>query len=133
MRMGKGFSSLEPVARSLLRIVAGLMFTAHGAQKILGVLGGMGGKTAEMFSLLWVAGILELAGGALIVLGLFTRSVAFVLCGEMAAAYFRAHAPRNVWPLLNGGEVAVLYCFIFLYLSFAGAGSLSLDRVLRRK
>ncbi|HEV2447526.1 MAG TPA: DoxX family protein [Candidatus Sulfopaludibacter sp.] len=120
-------------ARSLLRMVAGLLFIAHGLQKSLGMFGGLGGHTARLWSDLWIAGILESIGGALVVLGLFTRPVAFVLCGEMAAAYFRAHAPRGFWPIRNGGELAVLYCFFYLYLVAAGPGPISLDRVLRHK
>jgi putative oxidoreductase len=126
-------SRLEPYALSLLRMVAGFTFSLHGFQKILGAFGGLGGKgAAAVGSQMWFAGILELAGGLLIVLGLFTRPVAFILCGEMAVAYFRAHAPRSIWPLVNGGELAVLYCFIYLYLMAAGAGPLSLDRMVRR-
>jgi putative oxidoreductase len=107
----------------------------HGFQKLFGLFGGMGGKgaTAVLGSLIWTAGFLEAAGGLLLVLGLFTRPVAFLLCGEMAVAYFRQHAPRGFWPILNGGELAVLYCFVFLYLAVAGPGSASLDRVLRKK
>ena len=93
----------------------------------------MGGKgaTAVFGSLIWTAGFLEVVGGLLLVLGLFTRPVAFLLCGEMAVAYFRQHAPRGFWPIINGGELAVLYCFVFLYLALAGPGPVSLDRVLR--
>jgi putative oxidoreductase len=80
-----------------------------------------------------VAGVLETFGGILLLAGLFTRPVAFVLCGEMAVAYFRAHAPRGFWPIANGGELAVLYCFIFLYLAVAGAGPVSLDRIIWKK
>jgi putative oxidoreductase len=123
---------LESYARSILRIVAGLLFTCHGLQKLVGMFGGMGGKgaVAAFPSLFWWAAVLECAGGLLIVIGLFTRPVAFLLCGEMAVAYFRAHAPRGVWPIQNGGELAVLYCFIYLYLLAAGAGPISLDRLV---
>ena len=122
-------------ARSLLRIIAGLLFTLHGLEKALGMFGGLGGHgaTARLWSDFWIAGLLESIGGSLIVLGLFTRPVAFVLCGEMAVAYFRTHAPRGFWPILNGGELAVLYCFLYLYLVAAGPGPISLDRMLRRK
>ena len=128
-------SSWEPYARSILRIVAGFTFSLHGAQKIVGAFGGMGGKgaTAPAFSLPWVAGVLELSGGILIMLGLLTVPVAFVLCGEMAVAYFRAHFPRGFWPIQNGGELAVLYCFVFLYFFTAGPGPWSLDALVRRK
>ena len=122
-------------ARSVLRVIAGVLFSLHGYQKLLGLFGGMGGQgaTAHIWSELWVAGVLETAGGALLILGLFTRPVAFLLCGEMAVAYFHHHLPRGFWPILNGGELAVLYCFIFLYLVAAGPGSISLDRLVRHK
>ncbi len=125
----------EPYARSVLRIVTGLLFSCHGFQKAFGLFGGMGGHgaAAHITSLLGIAGALETFGGLLILLGLFTRPVAFLLAGEMAVAYFRQHAPRGLWPILNGGELAVLYCFIFLLLCAAGPGPLSLDRLLRRK
>jgi putative oxidoreductase len=121
---------LEPVALSLLRIVAGFTFAQHGAQKLFGVLAG---KTAAFGTLAWAAGVLELFGGILIILGLFTRPVAFVLSGQMAAAYFIAHAKQGFWPVMNRGELAALYCFIFLYMAFAGGGPISLDRIVRRK
>ena len=124
----------EPQVRSLLRIVIGFTFSLHGFQKTLGWLGGMGGHgaPARLYSLLRTAGVIETVGGLLILVGLWTRCVALVLCGEMAVAYFMSHFPRGVWPLLNGGELAVLYCFLFLYFSVAGPGPWSLDR-LRRK
>ena len=127
--------TFEPFARSLLRIVAGFTFSLHGMQKILGLFGGMGGKgaTASFGSLFWVAGGLELVGGLLVMVGLFTSPVAFILAGEMAVAYFRAHFPHGYFPLVNHGELAALYCFIFLYLCTAGAGPLSLDAVARNK
>ena len=118
-------------ARSVLRIMAGVLFMAHGCQKLFGMFGGHG--TAPMWSEIWVAGVLETFGGALITLGLFTRPVAFLLCGEMAVAYFRQHFPRGFWPIRNGGELAVLFCFIFLYIVADGPGPLSLDRLVRRK
>jgi len=86
------------------------------------------GATAQMLTLPWFAGVLELVGGLLIILGLFARPVAFILCGQMATAYFMAHAPRSFWPIANGGELAVLYCFIYLYLFTAGPGPWSVDR-----
>jgi len=127
--------AFEPFARSLLRIVAGFAFSLHGMQKILGLFGGMGGKgaTASFGSLPWIAGCLELAGGVLLILGLFTSPVAFILSGEMAVAYFRAHFPHGFFPIVNHGELAALYCFIFLYLSVAGAGPISLDALARNK
>jgi putative oxidoreductase len=128
-------NTLAPRALSVLRIMAGFTFSLHGFQKMLGLFGGMGGKgaTAVFGSLIWTAGLFELVGGLLLVLGLFTRPVACLLCGEMAVAYFRQHAPRGFWPLLNGGELAVLYCFVFLYLAAAGPGTVSLDQVLRKR
>jgi putative oxidoreductase len=119
----------------LLRIVAGFTFSLHGMQKLLGLFGGLNGKgaTVPFASLLWFTGGLELIGGLLLILGLFTSLVAFILCGEMAVAYFKAHFPHGVLPLLNHGELAVLYCFIFLYLCVAGAGPLSLDSLIRKK
>jgi len=127
--------TIEPFARSLLRIVAGFTFSLHGMQKLLGFFGGMSGKggTVAFGSLFWIAGGLELIGGLLLVLGLFTSPVAFVLCGEMAVAYFKAHFPHGFFPLANHGELAVLYCFLFLYLWTAGAGPLSLDSLVRKK
>ncbi len=128
-------SRWQPYALSLLRIAAGFLFMPHGAQKLLGLLGGFGGTghTAPFGSLFWLAGVLELGGGALLLLGLFTRPVAFVLSGEMAAAYFKAHARAAFWPILNHGELAALYCFVFLLIAAAGGGPISLDRLLRRK
>ena len=125
--------SLEPRALSVLRIIAGFTFSLHGFQKLFGAFGGLQGGTAAFGSQIWIAGVLECFGGLLILLGLFTRPVAFLLCGQMAVAYFQAHAPRGFWPVLNGGELAVLYCFIFLYLSIAGPGSGSLDSLIRKK
>lgn len=127
-------SSFEPYALSLLRIFAGFTFSLHGFQKLFGYFGGLGhGASAHLFSLMGAAGVLETFGGLLILLGLFTRPVAFILCGEMAVAYFKQHAPHGFWPIANGGELAVLYCFIFLILVSAGAGPWSLDRVARKK
>jgi putative oxidoreductase len=126
---------LEPRVRSLLRIIAGFTFSLHGFQKLFGFFGGMGGSgaTAAFGSLPWVAGVLETFGGVVLLAGLFTRPVAFILCGQMAVAYFRAHSPKGFWPIANGGELAVLYCFIFLYLAIAGGGPISLDRIVRKK
>jgi putative oxidoreductase len=124
-------NSFQPYALSLLRIAAGFTFSLHGFQKLFGFFGGAGHP--HLFSLLGAAGVIESVGGPLILLGLFTRSVAFILCGEMAVAYFKQHAPHGFWPISNGGELAVLYCFIFLVLLSAGAGPLSLDRWIRKK
>ena len=99
----------------------------------MGLFGALGGQAVQPGSLAFAAGVLEGVGGLLVMLGLFTRPVAFLLSGQMAVAYFMAHAPKGFWPILNRGELAALYCFVFLYLSAAGPGPLSLDRVLRRK
>ena len=120
----------QPVLLSVLRIVTGFLFIEHGTQKWLLFPGGTTRATVE--NLGGIAGIFELVGGTLIIVGLFTRPVAFVLSGVMAFAYFIAHAPQGFWPILNKGELAVLYCFVFLYLAAAGAGPLSLDRIMRR-
>ena len=120
-------STLGPHVRSIIRIILGLTFSCHGCQKILGLLGGM---KQPMFSLGWFAGMLELVGGILIIVGLGTRVTAFILSGEMAVAYFHTHAPRGFWPIKNGGELAVVYCFVFLYLAAAGGGVWSLDHLL---
>ena len=128
-------ASLQPYVRSLVRIVIAATFSLHGLQKVLGMFGGMPGKggPAALATLPWIAGCLELGGGLLLVLGLFTVPVAFVLSGEMAVAYFMMHYPRGFFPVSNGGELAVLYCFIYLYLFVAGPGPLSLDALLRKK
>lgn len=113
---------------SILRIVAGLLFLEHGMQKIVNFPPRATPRAYELFTLVpGLAGIMELAGGMLIVLGLFTRPVAFLLSGEMAFAYFMSHAPRGFFPISNGGDAAILYCFIFLYFCFVGAGVWSLD------
>ena len=117
-------------ALSLLRIVAALLFFLHGTSKLLGV-PQFGMEEPEIFSLIWVAGIFELIGGALLIVGLYSRPVAFLLSGEMAVAYWMAHAPRSVWPSENQGEAAILFCFIFLFIAAAGPGRWSLDVLLR--
>jgi putative oxidoreductase len=119
-----------PYFLSVLRIVAGLLFACHGMQKILGM---FGFTRVPILSIFGAAGLIELIGGALIVLGLFTRFTAFVLCGEMVVAYFRAHAPKGPFPIQNGGEPAVLFCFLFFYLIFAGGGAISLDALFRNR
>jgi putative oxidoreductase len=128
-------SRIEPFSRSIMRIVIGFTFSCHGIEKLFGILGGMNGHGARagMFTLMWAAGLIETIGGSLILLGMLTNVAAFILCGEMAVAYFTVHAPRGHWPVRNGGELAVVYCFVFLYFFFAGAGPLSFDRALRRK
>jgi len=127
-----GLSQRAPQVLSLLRIVAGLMFMQHGTQKIFGFPAEARGPF-EFASQMGIGGVLELVGGALIVLGLFTRPVAFILSGMMAVAYFQFHAPSSLYPLVNQGELAALYCWVFLYLALAGAGPWSLDAILRKK
>ena len=116
-----------PRILGILRIITGILFLQHGTAKLLGYPHIAMFDGLQLGSLLGLAGILELVGGTLILLGLFTRPVAFILSGEMAVAYFMAHAPHGFLPILNQGELAVVYCFVFLYLSFAGAGEFSLD------
>ena len=118
---------LSPHALGVLRIVTALLFIEHGTMKLFGFPAAMEGGNVALFSLIGLAAILELVGGALLLVGLFTRPVAFLLAGEMAVAYWMAHAPQNVFPILNGGESAILFCFVFLYLFFAGPGAFSLD------
>lgn len=120
-----------PALLSVLRIVTAFLFIAHGTQKLLDFPAPSRGPV-EIASLMGVAALLELVGGALLLAGLFTRPVAFVLSGFMAFAYFMAHAPQGFWPLLNRGELAIMYCFVFLYLAAAGGGPWSLDRLMRK-
>jgi putative oxidoreductase len=122
------FAWLAPYARSVLRIAAGLAFLEHGTGKLLGFPGGLPFIDKMPTGMLYFTGTMELVGGVLIVLGLFTRPVAFVLSGFMAAAYFMAHFPMSFFPAINMGEAALLYCFVFLYLAVAGPGPWSLDR-----
>ena len=117
--------SWEPHLRSILRIVVAFLFVAHGTQKLFGFPGSR--TPVAVMSLLGVASLLETFGGTLVFLGLFTRLITFLLAGEMAVAYFIGHAPNGFWPLVNRGEPAVLFCFVFLYLAAAGPGPWSLD------
>lgn len=120
-----------PCVLSILRIVAALIFFEHGSAKLLGF--PASDFSPEVMSLPWIAGVLEIVGGALLVVGLFIRPTAFVLSGLMAFAYWMAHAPNSPHPLLNGGNAAILFCFVFLYIAFAGGGPWSLDAIFRRK
>ncbi|MFD1883830.1 DoxX family protein [Paracoccus pacificus] len=115
--------------RSILRIVTALLFMAHGTQKILGF-PASDSAFPPAFSLPWTAGMLEVIGGALLILGLFSRPVAFILSGQMAVAYWMAHAPQSPFPALNGGDAAILFCFVFLYIVFSGPGPWSMDKAL---
>lgn len=127
--------ALAPYLLSLLRIVAALLFMQVGTAKLFAFPAAVmpGGGTAPFGSLAWVAGFLEVFGGGLLLVGLFTRPVAFLLSGEMAFAYFLGHAPQGFWPVLNQGSSAALYCFLFLYLSAAGPGPGSIDALLSRR
>jgi putative oxidoreductase len=121
------------VGLSLLRIVAGLLYLCHGGQKVLGWFGGMGaGGGGPLPPLIMAAGWIELIGGTLILLGLFTHIAAFICSGEMAFAYFMSHFPRGFWPIQNHGDIVVMFCFTFLYLSVRGAGPFSLDALIWR-
>jgi len=121
-----------PRILSILRIVAALIFLEHGSQKLLSF--PMGERAGiEFGTLSWWAGLFELITGVLLVLGIFSRAAAFVASGEMAFAYWIAHAPRDFFPVNNGGDAAILYCFVFLYLFFAGPGPWSLDAVRERR
>jgi putative oxidoreductase len=130
--MASLYASLDmarPYILSILRIMVALLFLEHGLQKYFGfpVAG-----PPQLTPLLQVQGAIEIVGGILLLLGAYTRVVAFILCGDMAVAYFKAHAPRDVFPMLNNGDAAILYCLVFLYLWVAGGGEWSLDRLLRR-
>jgi putative oxidoreductase len=115
----------RPITLNLLRITTGFLFMQHGLPKVFGILGR--DEPAATMSLQWFSGILEVFGGSLVMIGLFVQPVAFVLSGEMAFAYFMAHAPRGFWPTMNGGELAALYCFVFLYFAARGGGRFSID------
>jgi putative oxidoreductase len=123
-----------PTTLVALRIGAGLLFMQHGVQKLFGLLGGMdgAGASASLFSLMGAAGVLEFFGGLLIVLGLFTRPVAFLLATQMIVAYFIAHVPQGNVPILNGGELALLYALVFGFLASAGSGEWSVDNLIAR-
>jgi putative oxidoreductase len=126
-------SKWSPYLLSILRIVAALLFFEHGTQKLFGYPPGQPYTGLPNFSLLGIAGMLEVVGGLLLLLGLFTRPVAFILCGEMAYAYFRVHIHRSFFPINNAGEITVALCFIFLYLSAAGGGPLALSKPKKGK
>ncbi|HEU0094239.1 MAG TPA: DoxX family protein [Vicinamibacteria bacterium] len=115
---------------TLLRIVAGILFACHGAQKLFGALGGTAMTKNPM---MLAAGIIEFGGGLLIAIGLLTSWAAFIASGEMAVAYFMAHAKGGFWPILNKGELAVVYCFLFLYIAARGAGPYSADAAMRKR
>lgn len=120
-----------PRLLSVMRIVVAILFMSHGIQKLAGFPAPPSFGMPAMGSLLWFAAIIEIGGGLLLLLGLFTRPVAFILSGQMAVAYFLAHASRGLYPILNGGELAIVYCFVFLFLAAAGGGIWSLDTARR--
>jgi putative oxidoreductase len=122
--MNQSLGRYAPNLYTLMRIVLGVLFACHGAQKLFGVLGG---ETVALVSLMRLAGIIEFVGGLLITVGFLTSYAAFIASGHMAVAYFMAHAPRGFWPIQNDGELAVMYCFIFLYIASRGAGVWSID------
>ena len=125
-------SRLTPYLLSVLRMVAAALYIAHGTQKLFGVPGHPFHAPVFAVTLMFAAGVLETAGGILMFLGLFTRPVAFVLSGQMAVAFFTQHFPQGPWPILNGGELAVLYCFLWLFFCAAGPGPISLDKLRKR-
>lgn len=127
------WSAWAPRFQSLLRIMAGFMFMLHGTTKLFGFPAASPGGPVVLMSQIGLAAVLETLGGALLMLGLFTRPVAFLLSGEMAVAYFQVHFPQSFWPTINKGEAAALYCFIWLYFSAAGAGPWSLDALFRKR
>ena len=127
LNMQKVLGRFSPYLYAALRIISGVAFAQHGAQKLFGVLGAK--QAVAITSQFGLAGVIEFVGGILIALGLFTSPVAFLASGEMAWAYFQQHAPKGFWPIQNGGELAVLYCFIFLYLCAVGSGKLSIDSI----
>lgn len=132
--MDRFLGKYSPYIYAILRIVAGLLFASHGAQKIFGWLGGMNGAVAQFGTLPWFAGVIELVAGVLIAVGLFTTYAAFIASGQMAVAYFYGHHSGAAWhPVVNRGELAVLYCFLFLYIASRGAGPLAVDRGARRR
>jgi putative oxidoreductase len=123
----------SPRVRSILRIISALLFTEHGLMKLFHFPAAQPGASDPLPTVLLVAAVIEVAGGGLVALGLFTRIAALVCSGEMAAAYFMAHAPQGFWPALNGGDAAILFCFVFLYFAFAGPGDWSIDAARRTR
>jgi putative oxidoreductase len=117
---------------SILRILAGFLFVVHGTQKLFGYPASLPGGPVDLMTRAGAAGVIETVGGALLLLGLLTRPIAFLLAGEMAFAYFLVHAPKGFWPLLNAGELSALYCFLFLYFAAAGGGPISMDAMIAR-
>jgi putative oxidoreductase len=125
--MQKVLGRFSPYLYALLRITAGFLFFQHGLPKLFGGFGR--DAPVELMSQMGLAGLIEVIGGAMISIGLFTSPVAFIASGEMAVAYFQAHAPRGFWPVQNNGELAALYCFVFLYFAAMGSGKVSVDSI----
>lgn len=121
----KRLSKHAPQVLGATRVLLGILFTSHGAQKLLGAFGGPPPGAPPV--VVWAAGLIEMVGGVLLTLGLFSREAAFVSSGLMAVAYFMAHAPRGFWPILNGGELAIAYCWLFLYVAAEGPGAWAID------
>lgn len=128
------WSECAPYFKSILRMVAAIMFMMSGTMKLFAFPIGMppDGGTAQFISQVWIGGFLEFAGGILLLIGLFTRPVAFILAGQMAVAYFQFHYPQGFWPIVNGGTTAVVYCFLWLYYSAAGAGVWCIDSLMTK-
>jgi putative oxidoreductase len=127
--MERFLGQYSPYLYAVMRIIVGFLFACHGAQKLFGVFGGLGqpGVAAPLFSLMGLAGLIEFVGGLLILVGLLAGYVAFIASGQMAGAYFMGHFPKGLWPIENTGELAVFYCFVFLYIASRGAGVWSID------
>jgi putative oxidoreductase len=130
MSISDRFASWAPRILGALRIIAGSLFACYGVQKVFGLFGGMPPGVPK--ALIWSAGTIELVGGVLIALGLFTRITAFITSGQMAVAYFTGHAPHGFWPIQNHGELAILFCWLFLYIAAQGPGAFALDNLRRR-
>src|SRR5712692_8681429 len=126
--MERWLGKYSSVFYALMRIIAGLLFACHGAQKLFGVLGGQ----KQTDTLMIAAGVVEFFGGILIAIGFFAGFVAFIAAGEMAVAYFKQHSPGGFWPIMNRGELAVLFCFVFLYIASQGSGIVSIDALIAK-
>ena len=134
MTLNDTAAAWAPRVLSILRIIAALLLLQHGLSKFFGFPGPMpAGGAPKMFALLWFAGIIEIVGSVLLALGIFTRPVAFILAGHLAFVYFIGHVPRGLFPMNNGGNLAILYCFVFFYIAFAGGGPWSIDAMRGKK
>jgi putative oxidoreductase len=128
--MERWLGKYSQVCYGLMRIAVGLLFACHGAQKLFGLFGGIGTPASLLIT---AAGVIEFFGGVLVAFGLWTGYVAFITSGEMAVAYFTMHASGGFWPIVNHGELAVLYCFVFLYIASKGSGSLSIEALMKKR